>query len=236
MNFLQRLKNVIVFWMLKGLNTALFKPLLVQMKAEYGIKPEKSLAEVFDDKELTLFMSDFAYEYPQPMRPDYKSIGPVSIQPVQPLPSCLRQEIKSSGDDGAIIVSFGSNVASVLDKDKVDIMAEAFGRLKQKVIWRLQGYKPSSLCDNIIVRDWIPQNDLLANEKLRAFVSHVGMNGMYETLYYGVPVVAIPLYADQFDNTAQMVEKGVALTVDYNNLTVDDLYNKIQRVIHEPRC
>ena len=63
----------------------------------------------------------------------------MSVQPVQPLPSDLQQLIDSSGDDGAIIVSFGSNVASALDKNKVDIMAEAFGRLKQKVIWRLKG-------------------------------------------------------------------------------------------------
>jgi hypothetical protein len=52
--------------------------------------------------------------------------------------------IDSSGDDGAIIVSFGSNVASILEKDKVDIMAEAFGRLKQKVIWRLKGMRTYS--------------------------------------------------------------------------------------------
>ena len=66
-------------------------------------------------------------------------VGPVNIQPVKPLPPDLQQLIDSSGDDGIIIVSFGSNVASVLEKEKVDIMADAFGRLKQKVIWRLQG-------------------------------------------------------------------------------------------------
>jgi len=66
-------------------------------------------------------------------------VGPMNIQPVKPLPPDLQQLIDSSGEDGVIIVSFGTNVASVLDKEKVDIMAKAFGRLKQTVIWRLQG-------------------------------------------------------------------------------------------------
>lgn len=69
----------------------------------------------------------------------YKMIGPINIQPVKPLPPDVQQIVDSSGDDGVIIVSFGSNVASMLTKEKVDIMAEGFGRLKQKVIWRLKG-------------------------------------------------------------------------------------------------
>ena len=63
----------------------------------------------------------------------------MNIQPAKPLPPDLQQLIDSSGDEGVIIVSFGSIVSGVLDKETVDIMAEAFGRLKQKVIWRLQG-------------------------------------------------------------------------------------------------
>jgi len=66
-------------------------------------------------------------------------IGPINIQPVKALPTDIQQFVDSSGDDGVIIVSFGSNIASMLTKTKVDIMAEGFGRLKQKVIWRLKG-------------------------------------------------------------------------------------------------
>jgi len=63
----------------------------------------------------------------------------MTVHPTHPLPPDLQQLIDSSGEDGVIIVSFGSNVASVLDKEKVDIMAKAFGRLKQTFIWRQQG-------------------------------------------------------------------------------------------------
>jgi len=99
----------------------------------------------------------------------------------------------------------------------------------------IAGYIPSSLSPNIKIRDWLPQNDLLGHKKLRTFVSHAGINSVYESLYRGVPVVAIPLFSDQFDNALQMLERGVALVVDYETLTVDGLFNAIQRVINEPR-
>lgn len=103
------------------------------------------------------------------------------------------------------------------------------------LLFFLSDYKPQSLSSNIHLRDWIPQNDLLAHSKVRAFVSHVGMNGMYEALYHGVPVVAVPLYADQFDNAIRVTEKGVAVTIDFTRLTPDLLYDGVQRVLNEPR-
>lgn len=63
----------------------------------------------------------------------------MTVHPIHPLPPDLQQLIDSSGEDGFIVVSFGYNVASILDKEKIDIMAKAFGRLKQTVIWRQQG-------------------------------------------------------------------------------------------------
>ena len=99
----------------------------------------------------------------------------------------------------------------------------------------ISGYIPSSLSPNIKVVAWLPQNDLLANKKLRAFVSHAGLNSVYETLYHGVPVVAVPLLGDQFDDAIHMEDKGVALILDHKTLTAETMFNTIQRVINEPR-
>ncbi|XP_020892519.1 UDP-glucuronosyltransferase 2B7 [Exaiptasia diaphana] len=159
-------------------------------------------------------------------------IGPVNIQPVKPLPPDLQQLMDSSGDDGAIIVSFGSNVAS-MSKEKVDIMAEAFGRLKQKVIWRLKGYIPPSLSSNIKPVSWLPQSDLLSHKKLRLFVSHVGQNSLYEAAYRGVPLVAIPLFGDQPDNAKLLEFRGFGLSLDYQKLTADDMQSTIERVLKD---
>ena len=67
-------------------------------------------------------------------------VGPITVQPKpNPLPPDLIDFVNSAGGNGFIIVSFGSYVQTVISKAKIDIMASAFGKLKQKVIWKLKG-------------------------------------------------------------------------------------------------
>ena len=71
-------------------------------------------------------------------------VGPLSVKDPKPLPPDLEEFVSNSGGHGFIIVSFGSNVASLLPQKLVDMLATAFGKLKQRVLWRLKGN--SELC------------------------------------------------------------------------------------------
>ena len=67
-------------------------------------------------------------------------VGPLNVKDaVKPLPPDLDKFVSNSGGHGFIIVSFGSNVASILPKPVVDMLATAFGKLKQRVVWRVKG-------------------------------------------------------------------------------------------------
>ena len=66
-------------------------------------------------------------------------VGPPNVRKPKPLPPDLEEFVSNSGGHGFIIVSFGSNVASILPRKVVDMLAVAFGKLKQKVLWRLKG-------------------------------------------------------------------------------------------------
>ena len=67
-------------------------------------------------------------------------VGPLSVRDGKPLPPDLEKFVSNSGNrHGFIIVSFESNVASILSRKVVDMLAAAFGKLKQKVVWRLKG-------------------------------------------------------------------------------------------------
>ena len=56
--------------------------------------------------------------------------------PAQPLSEELEEFMQSAGDDGVILVSFGTYVKSV-DENILQMMATAFSRLPQKVIWKI---------------------------------------------------------------------------------------------------
>ena len=94
---------------------------------------------------------------------------------------------------------------------------------------------PSFLASNIKVMEWLPQNDLLAHKDIKAFVSHVGHNSLYESAYHGVPVVAFPLFGDQHSNAIKMEHFGLGLAVDYQTTNAEQLHEKIELVVNKPR-
>ena len=66
-------------------------------------------------------------------------VGPLSVHDAKAIPPDLEEFISSSGGHGFIIASFGTNVASPLSEAEVDLLALVFGKLKQRVVWRLKG-------------------------------------------------------------------------------------------------
>ncbi|KAL9957670.1 hypothetical protein ACROYT_G034594 [Oculina patagonica] len=207
------------------------------LKAKYNITPERSFQEAVADAELVIFTADFALEYAQPLLPGNVMVGSLNVKDGKPyaLPPDLEEFVSNSGGHGFIIVSFGTNVASLLPKPVVDMLATAFGKLKQRVVWRLEGYIPSLLGTNIKVMDWLPQNDLLAHKDIKAFFTHAGHNSLYESAYHGVPVVAVPIFVDQHSNAKKVENFGLGLAVDYKTINAQQLFETIERVIAEPR-
>ncbi|XP_058761479.1 UDP-glycosyltransferase 71K2-like [Vicia villosa] len=65
---------------------------------------------------------------------------------------------------------------------------------------------------------WAPQVEILGHKAIGGFVSHCGWNSILESLWFGVPILTWPIYAEQQLNAFRMVrEWGVAveLRVDY---------------------
>ncbi|CAB1345120.1 unnamed protein product [Coregonus sp. 'balchen'] len=141
--------------------------------------------------------------------------------------------VQSSGDDGIVVFSLGSMVKNQT-KERGSTIATALGKIPQKVLWRYSGEKPETLAPNTRVYDWIPQNDLLGHPKTKAFITHGGTNGLYESIYHGLPMVGTPLFADQPSNIIQMKNKRAAVMVDFNKITCKYLVDGLNSVIHAP--
>jgi len=235
MNFMERVMNLVAYFGGKLFMHFMYYRPMNALKVKYNIKPERSFQEAVGNAELLISTADFALEYAQPLLPGNVMVGPPHVKDPKPLPPDLEEFVSNSGGHGFIIVSFGSNVASNLEKQVVDMLATAFGKLKQRVVWRIKGYIPAFLGKNIRAMDWLPQNDLLAHKDIKAFVSHVGHNSLYESAYHGVPVVAFPLFIDQHSNAKKVEHVGLGLAVDWKSVDAQHLFETIERVITEPR-
>lgn len=73
---------------------------------------------------------------------------------------------------------------------------------------------------------------LSGHPKTRAFITHGGANGIYEAIYHGVPMVGIPLFAEQPDNMVHLKAKGAAIIVNLNFMKTADLRDAINAVIN----
>ncbi|XP_019091999.1 PREDICTED: UDP-glycosyltransferase 71B1-like [Camelina sativa] len=61
---------------------------------------------------------------------------------------------------------------------------------------------------------WAPQVDVLKSPAIGAFVTHCGWNSILESLWFGVPMAAWPIFAEQQFNAFHMVEElGLAADV-----------------------
>ena len=64
-------------------------------------------------------------------------MGPFLPSPSKPLPNELDQFMQKAGDEGVILVSFGT-VLDQIDEASLQMMAKAFSTLPQKIIWKLK--------------------------------------------------------------------------------------------------
>uniref|UniRef100_A0A7N0RGN1 UDP-glycosyltransferases domain-containing protein n=1 Tax=Kalanchoe fedtschenkoi TaxID=63787 RepID=A0A7N0RGN1_KALFE len=63
-----------------------------------------------------------------------------------------------------------------------------------------------------LVCGWVPQTEILAHRAIGGFVSHCGWNSILEAMWFGVPIAAWPMYAEQQANAFYLVE-GLKLAV-----------------------
>uniref|UniRef100_I3N3J5 UDP-glucuronosyltransferase n=2 Tax=Ictidomys tridecemlineatus TaxID=43179 RepID=I3N3J5_ICTTR len=172
-------------------------------------------------------------EFPRPFLPNFDFVGGLHCKPAKPLPKEMEEFVQSSGENGIVVFSLGSMVSN-MPEEKDNIIAFALAQIPQKVIWRYEGRKPDKLGPNTRIYNWIPQNDLLGHPKTKAFITHGGTNGIYEGIYHGIPMVGIPLFADQADNIAHVKAKGAAIRLEYRTLTSADLLKALRIVINDP--
>ncbi|XP_045329794.1 UDP-glucuronosyltransferase 2A2 isoform X1 [Leopardus geoffroyi] len=231
MTFGERVKNTISYL----LQDYIFESYWGEWNSYYSkvLGRPTTLCEVMGKAEIWLIRTYWDFEFPRPYLPNFEFVGGLHCKPAKPLPKEMDEFVQSSGEDGIVVFSLGSMVRNLSD-EKANLIASALAQIPQKVLWRYKGKKPATLGANTRLYDWIPQNDLLGHPKTKAFITHGGTNGIYEAIYHGVPMVGVPMFADQPDNIAHMKAKGAAVEVNINTMTSEDLLNALRTVINEP--
>ncbi|KAK6130451.1 hypothetical protein DH2020_035861 [Rehmannia glutinosa] len=148
-----------------------------------------------------------------------------------------------------IFISFGSE--NYLSKDQMEEIAKGLEICNVNFIWvirfplgeivSIEEALPKGFLENVkdrgmILQGWAPQAKILGHPSIGGFVSHCGMSSIIESIYFGVPVIAMPLKLDQPLNARLLVEAGVAVEVirgGNGDLRSEEVVNAINKVVVE---
>ncbi|XP_041971707.1 UDP-glucosyltransferase 2-like [Aricia agestis] len=172
----------------------------------------------------------WAGNYPVP--PSVIFMGGLHQKPKLDLPKDLQASLDSS-KNGVIYFSLGTNFAP-LSKQQLQIFVNVFSKLPYDVYWiYYHEAEFPELTENIKIFKFLPQSDLLRHPKIKLFITQGGIQSTDEAITAGVPMVGLPMLADQWYNVEQFVFHGIGKALDIETLNEKDLMEAIKTVIED---
>uniref|UniRef100_A0A8U7M659 UDP-glucuronosyltransferase n=1 Tax=Corvus moneduloides TaxID=1196302 RepID=A0A8U7M659_CORMO len=232
MTFSERVKNFLIA-LSESFSCSIAYAPFEELASEFLQKPV-TMTELLSHGSVWLKRIDFVFEYPMPVMPSMVFIGGIHCGQKKPLSQEFEAMVNASGEHGVVVFSLGSMVSEIPMKKAMEI-AEALGTVPQTVLWRYTGKAPPNLPKNVKLVKWLPQNDLLAHPKTRAFITHGGSHGVYEGICNAVPMVLMPLFGDQMDNAKRVESRGAGLTLNILEMTSNDISTALKAVINDKK-
>ena len=234
MTFKQRLLNTLYSQIEKLAYNFYLLPNHRKLYKKYFPNASKSLDEVRKNMSVLFTNSHISSSPARPLLPNMIGINGIHIESAKPLPRDIKAFLDSA-TDGVILFSMGSIVRSIDWSESQRVaFVRTFAKLKQKVIWKYENETLPGKPENVMIGSWIPQRDIIAHPNVRLFITHGGSLGTTEALSEGVPLLALPLYADQKMNMERAVSNGYALTLNYKNITEENFYEAVNEMLTNP--
>lgn len=153
-------------------------------------------------------------------------VGPIVQKPQEFYDEKVINWLNSKEEGSIVFVSLGSE--NFFNEEEIQEMANGLEQSGVGFLWVVRFHGESKVksivealprgflerCeDRGLVVNWAPQSRVLSHKSVGGFVSHCGWNSVLESMYYGVPVIAMPIKLDQPYNAKLVVEMGVGVEV-----------------------
>lgn len=110
------------------------------------------------------------------------------------------EEFCAAADKGVVLFCLGTNIRSdKLGDEVIAMFLQVFSELPEyNFMWKFEtDTLPAEPSKNVLIRPWLPQNDILAHRRTVAFISHSGLLSTQEAVWHNVPILGVPFLADQ---------------------------------------
>ncbi|CAD5113994.1 DgyrCDS3158 [Dimorphilus gyrociliatus] len=192
----------------------------------------RSWEELVAKSKLFIVIRGSPLQYPTPVWPNVFQVYGLTLRPSGNLTDNLEKILAQNKEKKIVLVSFGS-FGGLFPSSLAQLFLKSFGEMKNLLfIWSVKLDFPIVIPPNVKLFDWLPQKDLLANDKIVMFISHAGHNSQAEALYYGKPILCIPIFGDQEHNAIRVKYYGFGNFIYLHELSKDSLQERIFEIIH----
>ncbi|XP_001603802.1 UDP-glucuronosyltransferase 2A1 [Nasonia vitripennis] len=239
LNFWQRLENTILYHKEVMSYHSLTDKFQTDIMRKYINPNIPNIREVERSVALTLVNS-------HPILFGVKSVLPTVVQTaglhIEENDATLPKDLKKWMDeskDGVVYFTFGSMVIiETLPVDKLKALYASFAKISPvRVLMKIADKTklPPGLPNNILTLPWIPQQPILAHNNTKAFMTHGGLMGSQEALYYGIPMIGVPIFADQPRNVASFVAKNMSIQLQLEDISEETLDAALKAILFDPK-
>lgn len=74
-----------------------------------------------------------------------------------------------------------------------------------------------------------------AHPNIRIFIGHGGQSSTLEAVHNAVPMIGIPVFGDQYQNIANLVNAGSAELLDISKVTEETVSLKFNALLNDPK-
>uniref|UniRef100_A0A0K0FVA9 glucuronosyltransferase n=1 Tax=Strongyloides venezuelensis TaxID=75913 RepID=A0A0K0FVA9_STRVS len=154
-------------------------------------------------------------DIPTPKSPKMIEVGGIGIQKSKPVSKEFSIILNKRNKN--ILISFGTVCKSTyMDQEMKDEIIKTVKSLPDiTFIWKYETPEDGlgEGIENLILSKWVPQNDLLNDERLSLFITHGGMGSTTEVAFSYVPALAVPIFGDQMRNAKLLERLEIGLAI-----------------------
>lgn len=136
-------------------------------------------------------------------------------------------------DRPLVYASFGSVHTRLRGDGVVDALVDATAKLGATLVIGSEAVaqRADELPDHTIATPYTPQLEVLG--RADAFVTHGGANSVMEGMYFGVPLLVVPLASDQPMQAGLVERAGAGIAVEREDLTTDAAVAALTRLLDQ---
>jgi MGT family glycosyltransferase len=132
------------------------------------------------------------------------------------------------GDGALIYLSLGSLGSA--DVDLMRRLVDVLSRTRHRyIVSKGPQHHLYELADNMWGAQSVPQTNVIPLVDI--VITHGGNNTTTEAFHFGKPMIALPLFWDQYDNAQRVDETGYGIRLDTYRFTDEEMHGAIERLL-----